>query len=105
MSKSKQITIPARTSNSVSCNVRSGLVDLTSYTFIMTVKRTPALPAIVFTVDGTVDGTSIIFDITADQSDIKPDTYRYDVIGIKGEERVPIIKGDLIIELWPSSVE
>ena len=103
MAKSKQITIPIRTSKRLVFRVSSGIEDIASYTYTLTVKKSVNLVTIIFTVDGTIDGTDIVFIVSADHSNIKEDTYKYDVIGVKVDERIPVCKGDMIFELWPSS--
>lgn len=105
MASRLQIIIPARTSKTVTFDV-SGFEDMSSYQFIMTVKRAVNITTVLFTVEGVVDGTYLIFNISADDTDLPAGTtLKYDVVGIKDDLRIPVCTDDMIIVLWPSSLE
>lgn len=104
MAQYEKITIPARTSKTIRVSIVSGLTDLETYQFDLTVKKSVKLPAIVFVVIGYLDSTEILFDISSTDTDITPGTYKFDIIADNGSRRVPICEGDLVIDLWPSSI-
>lgn len=99
-----EITIPARTSKVVRVSIISGLTDLETYQFDLTVKKSTKVTTVIFAVTGYLDGTDILFDIASTDSDIQPGIYKYDIIGDDGTRRVPVCQGDMVIELWASSL-
>ncbi len=104
MAQYEKITIPARTSKTIRVSITSGLTDLEAYQFDLTVKKSVKLATTIFVVTGYLDSTEILFDIASTDTDITPGIYKFDIIGDNGARRVPICEGDLIIDLWPSSI-